>query len=97
MFHNCQFAKLKQELIKHYHLSDLVGFILCLTIVNFPSNIIRVEHPNFLGHQTTYLQFELSNKVQSNIPHVSIPSRQSTMTWKNRQTCKGTKIKTINF
>ena len=36
----------------------------------FTSNFIRVEHPNFLGRQTTFVRFELSNKVQSNIPHL---------------------------
>ncbi len=36
----------------------------------FMSNLIQVEHPNFLGCQTTVLQFEFLNKVESNIPHV---------------------------
>ncbi len=31
----------------------VVRLILCLTIVNFPSNIIWVQHPNFWGCRTT--------------------------------------------
>ncbi len=37
----------------------------------FSLNLTQVEHPNFLGRRTTFLRFELSNKVQSNIPHVT--------------------------
>ncbi len=32
---------------------------------------IWVEHPNFLGRPTTFVRFELSNNLQSNIPTVA--------------------------
>ncbi len=42
-----------------------------LSSTQFITTFYYVEHPNFLGCRTTFLRFELSNKVQSNIPPVA--------------------------
>jgi hypothetical protein len=41
-------------------------------MVAFTSNVLLVEHPNFLGRRTTYLRFQLSNNFKSNIPTVAL-------------------------
>ena len=50
----------------------------------FTSNVLPVEHPNFLGRRTTYLRFQLSNNIKSNIPTVAVFfSRKGKRLWKH--------------